>query len=959
MVVLVMLALVVAVVGVRRGNTALKQAREAERKANLLREEVLELRARLGLPPSWRLGQGSGNPLTPTEAVEGPQEAAPPSVATPTPAPAPQESAPMPPLRPVWPEDQPLFAPSPPPAAGPVAAAVPGDVPGQLSRQGAARPSLWGPEFSRARISVFGGALVLSGLAFTLRALGLPAWTLLLAVFAFGVVLYSTARLVPWPVSGALRGLGYGVTALGIGSLSQKLPHEWGPGAVLLGLLGLSAGLTWDSLRRREPLLGVMAVAGASLSVWMLTDDLGRLSILAAGLVFLLVTAAVAGGRAFLADAEGPTADMHTAETSAAEGAGLERPDAPQAWRTALTLVLGLAGTLPVGWFVASASHVLPRPDLAFEIGEVLPRHVMTGALFLEPEPRTTLLLWLGFALLALLPGVALLRGQPHTPDADQVHDGGLRFGAVWATFTPQALLALATGVALSRRNFAGEPPDVGVLVIALLGLLALALTAWWAWKRHRQHANDPEDTLAGTLSSSLTAGATGVAAAILVALLGARTEPSALAGLALTLLLVGVYGRSRLWVWLGALGLAVTALWGLDTPDLPGQAQPWTPLLRALPALTGLLGALRAAWWRARQPEARTPSLTWLAGLCSADLLLALSSGSVWFVLAGTGLLTVLVWAADRFPHLPDRVRPTLYWAGLPGLLVGAAQLLLLVEPDLKRWPLVLGSGVAAGVALLSARRAGTAQPLVEGLALGLIVFGLALLPEGKEPHLTLALALVALLAAALPLKLHGSRVLVLLGLGVFGLFWPLLENEFGPERVRPLEWLGAWALLAVGWLTQGEVSRQWLLQRLPAPDRSPLSRLPLLSLGVQTWWFALYLGLAMTAGVFLFPQASEWWLLAGSVAALLVGVSACVRAARQDNDHDGQARARWTAGLWLVVAAGLKGATLDALGFSNPRAVAGLAVLVTGLSLLLLAVLAPRPAGAGNLNVAPPEKP
>lgn len=91
------------------------------------------------------------------------------------------------------------------------------------------------------------------------------------------------------------------------------------------------------------------------------------------------------------------------------------------------------------------------------------------------------------------------------------------------------------------------------------------------------------------------------------------------------------------------------------------------------------------------------------------------------------------------------------------------------------------------------------------------------------------------------------------------------------------------------------------------------------------------------------MWPHIQQWWLLAGSSAAMLMGVSACVRAARLDGDMD--ARARWTAGLWLVSLAGLKGATLDAWGFSNPRAVAGLAILVTGLSLLLLAVLAPRP--------------
>lgn len=152
---------------------------------------------------------------------------------------------------------------------------------------------MWGPQFSRARISLIGGVLVLGGLAFTLRALGAPAWTLLLAVFAFGGLLYFNARRVPWPVSGALRGLGYGVTALGVGSLSPQLSGDWGPGAVMLGLLGLSAALLQDALRRRELLLGALAVGGSALSTWMLTDDLGRWSIPAAGAALLLAAVAV------------------------------------------------------------------------------------------------------------------------------------------------------------------------------------------------------------------------------------------------------------------------------------------------------------------------------------------------------------------------------------------------------------------------------------------------------------------------------------------------------------------------------------------------------------------------------------------------------------------------------------------------------------------------------------------
>lgn len=918
---LFLLALALAVVALIRANAADTRASEAERKANLLREELLDLRAKLKLPPSARLGEGpppqsltSPAPEEQAEVTERATGTIPVESNVPAQAPTPPVFQPRSP----WPEDQ-LGAPfspavSSPPRPASLTEAAPAGPP---------RPSLWGPEFSRARISVFGGALVLGGLAFTLRALGLPAWTLLLAVFAFGAVLYATARLVPWPVSGALRGLGYGVTALGLGSLAQKFPGEWAPAFILLGLLALSAALTWDGLRRREPLLGVMALGGASLSVWMLADDLGRTSILAAGVVFLLSAAAILAGRALLQDAP-PSPDPED---------GLERPDNPQAWRAALTLTLGLTGLLPLGWLVAAISHVIPRPDLsAPEMTDLLGRAGLSRALHLDSEPVQGVAVWLGFSLLALLPALALLRSPVGVPDADDLHDGSLRFSALWASLLPQALVALALGVALSRH-----PGLTPLLVLGALNLLVLGGAAWWAWQRHRQTQRDPEDTLAGTLASSLTAGATGLAAALLVALLGARTEPAALAGLALTVLFVGLHGQSRLWVWVGAVALAGTALWGLGTP---GLTPPW-PYLRALPALLAVAGALRAALWRTRHPH--TPGLAWLAGLGSACALMALSTGSVWIVLGVVLLLAALLWVLRRNGQPSPPVQDTLYWAALPGLLVGSLLLLVEVDAGPERLPLLLGAGVAALAALLTARRSGTAQDLVEAGGVTLLTLVLALLPDGRGLHLTPALALVALLAALLPMKLDGRRVLGLLLLGAVALILVHIAALFPGGVPRVIEWLSAWALLLVSWLTLDSAGRTWLASRVPAVSATVLKGLPPLTSAQQTWWFGLFLALAVSAGVLVWPAAQAWWLLAGSVAAMLLGISACVRAARLDGDMD--ARARWIAGLWLVSLAGLKGATLDALNFSNPLAVAGLAILVTGLSLLLLAVLAPRP--------------
>ena len=927
---LFLMALALAVVALIRANSADTRAREAERKANLLREELLDLRQNLKLLPSPRLGEVPPRPARPEGqdvlAVEAtpPLQAGVPAQPSPGAAPAFQPRSP-------WPEDQPgtVFQPAVSPAPQPRAPMLTTPAAPSPPHSAPPRPSLWGPEFSRARISVFGGALVLGGLAFTLRALGLPAWTLLLAVFAFGAVLYGTARLVPWPVSGALRGLGYGVTALGLGSLAQKFPHQWGPAAVLLGLLALSAALTWDGLRRREPLLGVMALGGASLSVWMLADDLGRHSIPATGVVLLLAAAAVLGGRAFLSDRAGPAEVPEAPE---------ERPDNPQAWRAALTLTLALTGLLPLGWGVAAVSHVIPHADLAALNGsDLLSRAVLTRALHLETDPLPGLALWLGFSLLALLPTLALLRFPSGSPDADDVHGGGVRLAAVWASLTPQALVATAVGVALSR-----QPGSTPLLAVGVVNLLVLGGAAWRAWQQHRHTPHDPEDTLAGTLAgtlaSSLTAAATGLAAAILVALLGARTEPTALAGLALTVLLIGLHGQSRLWVWLGGVALAGTALWGLGTP---GLTSPWAPSLKALPALLAVVGALRAALWRTGHPD--TPGLAWLAGIGSVTLLSALSTGPVWPVLGTVLILAALLWFTHRDANTPASLQETLYWAALPGALVGSVSLLGEVDANLERLPLLLGAGVAALSSLFTARSARAARPLVEAAGLALLTLSLALLPDGFALHLALACAAVALLAAVLPMKLAGQRVQALLILGAAAAILSHLAGMFPAGTPQFIEWLGTWALLLVSWLTLDHAGRTWLASRLPAPAASALHRLPYLTSAQQTWWFGLFLALAVTAGLFVWPHIQQWWLLAGSSAAMLMGVSACVRAARLDGDMD--ARARWTAGLWLVSLAGLKGATLDAWGFSNPRAVAGLAILVTGLSLLLLAVLAPRP--------------
>lgn len=905
MTLLVVLALVLAVV-------ALERARRADRRLNEVMERLRRLEAHL-----------SGTPDRPAEAgAWAPMDGhAPADAAVPQP-----HAVPGGPARPsLWPEDAPPTPLDPGPAR-------PAPIPSRPRG-----PSLWGPEFSRARISVIGGALVLFGLAFTLRALGLPAWTLLLAVFAFGGLLYGVARHTPQPVSGALRGLGYGVAALGVGSLAQRLPEAWGPGAVMLGLLALSAALAWDGQRRREGLLGALAVGGSALSVWMLADDLGRVSILAAGAVMVLAGVAVAGARVALAGA--PELDALALD---------EQPAAPpmpaEGWRAALALTLGIAGTVPLGWLVASADH---QPD-----GWNETRNGLARVLLLDGNTTPGLLSWAAFGVLALAPALALLRG-PALPARSQ-QDARLRLSGAWAGLAPSLPVILAVGVGLK-----------GATPLELLPVLALLLTllgaAAWAWRQVRLPAEDapqgasPEAGLPGALAGALTAATTGVLGAVLVAVLGLRSQPSALAGLGLALLLLGLHGRSRLWLRLGALALGLVAGWSLLVSI--GRPEPgW--LLGTLPAVIGLAGALRVAADRwATTPSAVAPGALesgssaghaprrTASGLAfTSSLLLILAVGDrLWPMLMVTLTMAAALWisqntvSVQRWPRIAV-LAETLRAATLPGLALGGLSLLAIFQ-DGPHPPAALLGSLLAGLSLLWHAR----HRFTEGLALALLTGALALGLGGEEfgVGLPAATAVVALLSALLPRTLPPVRVDILLGLGLLGSWAGTLAGSAGPSGPNLLLEAGTLLLLATWFLIRTPAGQE----RLRAvPSAAPaLDALPPLAAQRRPLWLAALVAPPLLGLGLLIPQTDGLWYSLASLSMLLVGLRACVLAFREAAWPD--ARARWTAGVLVMIAAGLKGATLDALVYRTPGVAAGLAVLVSGLSLLLLALLAPRP--------------
>lgn len=516
---------------------------------------------RRAAPPAPEAAAAGVAPAPPVAAVPrpdlsppAPQWAAPASPAAPGPvtplAPGGQGPVPVDAVRaapaelaapPVWPDDPP---PRPP------------------RRRWLAGVDLGAPAFSRARMSVIGGGLVIAGLAWTLRSLALPGWTTLAAVYAFAALLWWTARGVPQPVAGALRGLGYAAAALGLGGLAQHLGAA-GPGAVMAGLLLLSALMARRSVQAGEPLLAAMAGAGAAVSSWMLGDDLGSWAPLVMGLSSLIPALAVpALLRVLAADAPYP---------------GQVAPGLPRA--SSLVLTLLIAAGLPAGQFVAALAHV-PGPL------------TLPGALHLTgPGPWA----WVAGTLLACGSAAALLRWGarfplPRDTGATAAAPPALLLGAALAAATPLLVAAAALGGG-AQLNLNALP---GLLVLCAAGV---ALSGWaWRTQRAQLASGHPAAAdVAGAVAGGATAGTTSLAAAALLGALGARSRPLAFTGLGLALGAVGLAARSRTWA---RVGVALTALSALVAAALtasglvPGPALVWAGDRGGPPGWVGARGA-------------------------------------------------------------------------------------------------------------------------------------------------------------------------------------------------------------------------------------------------------------------------------------------------------------------------------------------------------------------------------
>lgn len=548
-----------------------------------------------------------------------------------------------------------------------------------------------------------GAALVLVGMAFVLSQLARAGlltpqmqWGLAMLL---ALALYALAGRARPVVAEALRGLGYGIAALCLGALSMRGVLAPAPVLGLVLLLSLLVGL---HARARGGLLLVgVAVVGATLSAWLLADNLGLVSaqvallavllslllclhslreqrltfnplyllpLLPLGLLGLLVTAAAHGG---LAASSGPLWVLYGL-LLAGGASWLSRPNASQTVRTKATTALTqlltallLTGTLTaLVWLPLSGSQAPEWPQVLF-------------------SPRALWLPGLALAYLALTAeriGKRLV-GQPLPADPmrEALLSSGLSALVAWLALDIPAgqslslrllplllMLALygqwtaqrgwrvvgAVGAALLLLN-AAPSLATGLLLLSALGValrldgragLVLAVSVAVPLLRLLVQSF-PFTGDGGLLLLSLLVGAVGALLALSGRLLP-KVNTAPLQALAVTLALL----------WLPDLLMCLASVRFSSENTMPAWALLAFSLSAALlPAalhtiqLSPLLRAARVKWSPAAMQRAAEWGglLAWLLGLQIIDLPLWASS----VLLLGAALLLSVLRLAQRWP--------------------------------------------------------------------------------------------------------------------------------------------------------------------------------------------------------------------------------------------------------------------------------------------------------------------
>ncbi|GGR89351.1 hypothetical protein [Deinococcus sedimenti] len=850
-------------------------------------------------------------------------------------------------------------------AAAPAAVVVPPAWPDEPPPQPVRRRwmpdlDLGAPEFSRARMSVIGGGLVIGGLAWTLRALSLPGWTTLVAVYAFAALLWWTARGVPQPVAGALRGLAYASGALGLGGLAQHL-GLWGPGVVMAGLLVLSALMAGRSLRAGEPLLAAMAGAGAAVSSWMLGDDLGVWSPLVMGVTGLIPALAVPALLRALRSED--------TLTGADAPAGLPR-------ESSLMLTVLVAAALPAGHLLAALGHV-PDPLSGPVPGALTALHLTGWGVWA----------WVSGTLLTCGTAAVLLRGAVALPPRAGPDDrpGYLELGVAAAMAAAAPLLAAAGALGVGVRLSQG-----GSLVALLLLAVGGAALSAWGWRTQLREAavgRTPGAALAGAVAGGATAGTAALLGSAVLGLLGARSRPLAYLGLGVALTRVGLAARSRTWVRLGGVLTGVSALVAV-TLTLRSGAAPTLVWGTAAALLVAWVAAARVArrGWR---PEAQAHSVALgiaatvfgLGGLLEAAGVALLFGAALWTEgtlrragapleplragaqVAVTGASILLaVWGVFRaLPAVPVSLTALLL------ALLGSVLALLASRVDApartaarRTTPQGVGGADAlAPAASFPALPGAPASQFAACLAVAALLAALGVWTGiDRASSVGLAAAALALVGHRLALRRADvvSTAALLVGAGFVSLNlasevltraaspWRAMQADGTADRwalpFTALALLGAWALLHTP--TGRRLWTRWTPQGASLPPMpARIWRAPLIAGGLALAVSTLWLALAPRLAVMLDGPLGTL----GSVGALITGVLVALGAWRWGGVGRGGARPLWDMGVGIGAAAGVKAALLDAPLYDLPRVASGLAVLVTGLALLLLAVRAPRP--------------
>jgi Predicted membrane protein (DUF2339) len=742
------------------------------------------------------------------------------------------------------------------------------------------------PMSSRTIFALLGAAVTLGGAAWFMAALarsGVLTRELQLGLAALlGVALYALAHRPSRIIGEAMRGLGYAVLALCVGALvgADVAP----PGAALTGILLLSVLVGVHGVRQGRLLGTATALSGASLSTWILADNLGGPLTAQLCLLGILACTVYAEGR-LKSPASALLALLPAVSVlGLVVTAGLhEQLGTPPMWAA---LLLGAAGSaLTIGLKsigLKSESRGSPVSDRA------------------RPAPRLPARNVLGATgiLLAGLAGAAPLL-QPY------LDGSGIRQNL--STLTLLLVGGVMAGAALWLQRRSPQPllrdALLGVGVGTLGAALALGIDGLRLSSRLLGLAS--ATALTGSWMGSVPWRRIG-AAGLLLVLLDHLVDPWPSSGVVALLVLgtaAALAGRSG--ALLAGVSGAVLGL-GLSTLLRPSSVLGFSvPFVFAVLAVALLYGASRLL---SRSQPTRAATLAW----------------------ATTGAGLMLLPLSQILGGQP-------YQAALQGLIAGAVLYLALGARQIVGTP---WSG------FLSAPRLIVPLELlgVATVTIGLLAWTLRALLDGQSlPPLALLLSLLAVVVATLPGESRWFwRAWPPLGLSALASLVVMLGSPASGAEAS-LTLLGTAVTLAALWLliTPAGLNllklRQSKLQVPPALSAAfiqdavfPALTLVLLALMGRTLELLIRHSVSGSTELFTFTTAFSVVLLVGAV--LLLGQ------ARQQ-----RIPLRW----WVaLVAFGLAALKLVFIDFGDLGGMArGAATVVIGLLLLGIGQLAPRP--------------